>query len=70
MANKRFVAIVKGSNPERFVLGEIDLKYTAANFMNTSDFLLEGDFRKMLAANNVQPDAIEEIVQEARQNPM
>ncbi len=46
------------------------VKYTAANFMNTSDFLLEGDFRKMLAANNVQPDAIEEIVQEARQNPM
>jgi hypothetical protein len=70
MAYKPFVAVVKGSNPERFLLGTINLQISAGNFMNTSDSLLECDFREMLATRNVPPDAIEAIVQEARQNPM
>jgi hypothetical protein len=68
MAYKPFVATVKGSSPECFMLGEIDLENLPSNFMNTSDFLSEEDFRKMLAERNIQPEAIEALVQQARQN--
>jgi hypothetical protein len=67
MAYKPFVATVKGADPQRFLLGEIDLQ--KANFMHTSDFLLEGEFREMLAKLPLDTsDAIETIIQEARQN--
>jgi hypothetical protein len=68
MAYRPFVATVKGSEPERFLLGEIDLGDLPANFMNTSDFLTEEGFRKMLAEQQVPAEAIERIVQEARRN--
>ena len=70
MAYKPFVATVKGSDPEQFLLGEVDLENLPSNFMNTSDFLSEEDFRKLLTEQHTPPEVIEDMVRQARKNPM
>jgi hypothetical protein len=68
MAYKPLVATVKGSNPELFLIGEIDFQNTPSSFMKTSEFLLEAEFRAKLLELGVPADAIDAVVAEARQN--